>query len=105
MVSHLPHFLTRVEYVSGRGITVMINKLVAQREAGHCESVVPAASASARSVREVASEVNDLTARVDDLEQRIALASRVPNHPTSPDQAQPAPGPTSPREVLPQIKD
>jgi hypothetical protein len=56
-------------------------------------------------VREVASDVNDLTARVDDLEQRIGLAAHLSDQPKSAGASQPATGPTSLREVLPQIKE
>jgi hypothetical protein len=83
----------------------MINKLEAQRKAGHEQPVVPDPSVPTQSVQQQASDIKDLTARVDNLEQRIAVAPPLPAQSKSAGTSQPAPGPTSLQDVLPQIKD
>jgi hypothetical protein len=82
----------------------MLNNLAAQRKTGHDQIVVSGATGPAQRVQEVATDVNDLTARIDNLEQRIGVAPPLPVQRQSAGTIQPAPGPTSLQEVLPQIK-
>ena len=62
-------------------------------------------TACAPSLHEVASEVKDLAARVDELEQQGAPAPPVPAQPQTAGGNQPAAGPRQLQDVLPDIKD
>jgi len=86
----------------------MINKIETSPKAGHEQTFKPGAAEApspAHGAQEVESDVKDLTARVDDLEQRVGLAPPVPAQSPSAGAIQPPPGPTSLQDVLPQIKD